>query len=135
MCVFSMDTPTTILKQRQALAKKAAVRNPISRLVESGQAIGHPVTFNPVPTSTFVWKAVWGDVVVKGGGKTKKEAKMKAAENLIEHIEGDVQDESSLKTKDMDDILLKSKDGDDISHIVRKGQGLNIYGSWLGVRM
>ena len=125
MCVFSMDTPTTILKQRQALAKKAAVRNPISRLVESGQAIGHPVTFNPVPTSTFVWKAVWGDVVVKGEGKTKKEAKMKAAENLIEHIEGDVQDESSLKTKDMDDILLKSKDGDDISHIVRKGQDLH----------
>jgi len=99
-----MATSCSLLKQRQALAKKSAVSNPISRLIESGQAIHHPVIFNSVVNLTNVCKAVWGDVMVKGEGKNKKEAKMNAALNLIKHISEDKQNESLSKVEKVEHI-------------------------------
>jgi len=109
-----MATTCSLLKQRQALAKKSTVTNPISRLVECGQAIGYPVTFNSVVNFTFVCKAVWGNVMVKGQGNNKREAKMNAAQNLIKHIA--VENESLTKDTEDSDISINVKKDEDSKH-------------------
>jgi len=107
-CMHLIMTPCTVTRQKKALEEKAKVSNPISRLIESGQAIHHPVTFSSV-TNTM-WKVVWGEVVVKGEGVNKKEAKISAAKNMIKHIQGNKSSEISTKNTEVDIVVTKDID-------------------------
>ena len=84
---------TTASQLRGALEKKKNIPNPISRLIESGQASKNLVSFRKkdCPGLEIVFQVMCEEVVVEGRGRTNKEAKIKAALNLIEHGEnGDI---------------------------------------------
>ena len=84
---------TTASQLRGALEKKKNIPNPISRLIESGQASKNLVSFRKKDGTgmEIIFQVMCEELVVEGRGRSNKEAKIKAALNLIEHVEnGDI---------------------------------------------
>jgi len=131
--VVSSMASCTLLQQRRALLKNAAMSNPISRLVVCGQDIGHPVIFSSGGLSCSItkcmWecKAVWGDVMVLGIGNRKGKAKKNAAKTLIKRIVGNIQNASSTKVSEVDIIHISDDD-----HEENNGSSNNVSTSDIG---
>ena len=75
---------------RAALEQRKHLLNPVSKLIESGHAIKKPVTFRDIISAAskleFVIVVVCGELEVKGRGKNRKEARLKAVENMVKHV-------------------------------------------------